>query len=207
MQHRGGHGASRLCPPYVSPRFNFQKANAAPPVFFCGPGQAVCFFRPPLKRGDGAPIRRNRNRARTVAGNVRAPFGAPPEQIGSGSFAAVLLTAPVRAFRRATGPHLSASSSRPVLVPAGGGRRRPGVRGHVRPLPAGAASDTTSRRLMKRPSKGRTLLGHHTLGIKSRGFGLFSASALSASSGEPGRRRRSPLRLQDVPQMSGARAA
>ena len=51
---------------------------------------------------------------------------------------------PVRAFRRATGPHLSASSSRPVLVPGGGGRRRP-----------------RAWRVRSSPARGHRILLHH----------------------------------------------
>ena len=59
-------------------------------------------------------------------GRGRRAYSARPFLAGAFRRAVLgVLAAPDRASRRALRPHLSASSSRPVLVPAGGARRRP----------------------------------------------------------------------------------
>jgi hypothetical protein len=133
-----GHDAEYFAA-HLRIQFNFQTANAPPPVFFAAPGRpssfpafAGYFVALGKSRGDGAPGGASFSFGPTF---VLAWGGASRRSIAASSGTG-------RAFGRGHSPPApSASSWRGTLVCPGGARCRPGSGGSVHPPPAGATSD------------------------------------------------------------------
>ena len=128
--------------------------KAPPSLFFAARDTPYSLFRPPIKRGDGAPGGASCSSS-TASFEGVAPLGAPsrhlpysagprfrgPFRLASGSKLAAPFGSTARLKPRASlhGPP-SASSWQGSLVTPGGAPAPPGCRRSVRLLPAGAAS-------------------------------------------------------------------